>query len=470
MRKKIIGLSGLFGLLLVILIVGFISISSFITPDFIVKQVESSLNVRADLKKVNINLFSLLSSIELENFSLHNRDSFADNANNLSERSPSENPIISVEKVDLKLNFLSLLKRKFELRNFILITPIVSVVIKENGNNLSHLFQKPKIVEGKPNLALDETENEKVNTDNSDKPFTVKSLTISANVGKIGIESGQIDIFIQKTLQKVSLKNVSLLLRDIDINPENLEKHNSILLTANANFSIFNSGGQETALLKINSNGVIVPFVPSSGLINPSINYHLKIIEGSYFEGLLIMDALSGNLPILANAGIKLEGLSKKAELMKNVELSVNYNSSKITFLTPVTLPMANYDLMLEKQSWIQINSNDHIFTGGILTSKVESDKAISQIDLAIKEKLKIENPTETRNKILKNLIKEDRIYLPFISNGNIKSPFVKLNVELPSISELTKDLVGDKLKDELGKKIPAGVSDSINKGLKKLF
>ena len=77
---------------------------------------------------------------------------------------------------------------------------------------------------------------------------------------------------------------------------------------------------------------------------------------------------------------------------------------------------------------------------------------------------------TETRNKILKNLIKEDRIYLPFISNGNIKSPFVKLNVELPSISELTKDLVGDKLKDELGKKIPAGVSDSINKGLKKLF
>ena len=61
-------------------------------------------------------------------------------------------------------------------------------------------------------------------------------------------------------------------------------------------------------------------------------------------------------------------------------------------------------------------------------------------------------------------------MYLPFTSSGNIKSPNVQLQIELPSILDLAKGAVGDKLKDELNKKIPGGAGDAINKGLKKLF
>ena len=461
MKKILIGISIFFGLLIAVLIIGLLSISSIVTPDFIVKQVESSLNVRADLKKVNINLFSVLSSVELEDLSLHNRDSFADNAKLLVERSASVSPIISVKKVDLKLNFLAILRRSFELKNFTLIEPTVTVILKDNGNNLSHLFRKPKIVEGKPNPSLEEKE-EPLPAETSDKPFSIKTLPISTNIGKVGIENGTIDVFVQKTLQKISLRNVKLLLTDIDINPEDLEKHNSIRLTANVNLSVLNSGGQETALFKILSNGLIVPFVSATGLVNPSVNYHLTLQQGSYVDGLSIFDALSGNLPALANAGIKLEGLSKKADLTKNVELDINYSSGKVSFLNPVVFPTPNHDLT--------IKTNEHGFTGGIFASKAESDKAISKIDAAIKEKLKLENPTETRNQILGKLVKDDRMYLPFTSSGNIKSPNVQLQIELPSILDLAKGAVGDKLKDELNKKIPGGAGDAINKGLKKLF
>lgn len=469
MKKILIGISFILGLLLAVLITGLLSISSIVTPDFIVKQVESSLNVRADLKKVNINLFSVFSSVELEGLSLHNRDSFADNAVLLAERTGSTSPTLSVKKVDLKLNFLAILRRNFELKNFTLVEPAVTVILKDNGNNLSHLFRKPKLVEGKPNPSLEEKEEPQAE-ETSDKPFSIKTLPISTNIGKVGIENGTIDIFVQKTLQKVSLKNVKLLLTDIDINPEDLEKHNSIRLTANVNLSVLNSGGQETALFKIISNGLIVPFVPATGLVNPSVNYHLTLQKGSYLDGLSILDALSGNLPALANAGIKLEGLSKKADLMKDVELDINYMSGKVTFLSPVAFPTPNFDLTLEKGSWIHINTNEHSFTGGILASKIESEKAISKIDIAIKEKLKLENPTEARNKILGKLVKEDRMYLPFTSSGNIKSPSVQLQIELPSILDLAKNAIGDKIQDELNKKIPGGAGDAINKGLKKLF
>ena len=89
MKKILISISIFLGLILTVLIAGLLSISSIVTPDFIVSQIESSLNTRADLKKVNISLFSAMSSIELEGLSLHERDQFADNANLLAERTAS---------------------------------------------------------------------------------------------------------------------------------------------------------------------------------------------------------------------------------------------------------------------------------------------------------------------------------------------------------------------------------------------
>ncbi len=469
MKKILIGISVFFGLILAVLVVGLLSISSIVTPDFIVGQIESSLNARADLKKVNISIFSALSSVELEDLSLHERDHFADNASLLKERTPSVNPILSVKKVDLKLNFLALLKRNFQLKSFLLISPSVSIVLKENGNSLTHLFHKPKLVFGKPNPAL-EIKEETISVDKDNKPFTVKSLPISASIGKIGMENGEIELFIQRTLQKISLKNVNVLLTDIDIDPENLEKHNSIYLIANLNLSVFNSGGQETGLFKIQSNGSIAPFAVKTGLVNPSVNYHLTLKTGSYINGLSIMDALSGKLPVLSNAGIKLDGFSKKADLTRDVNLEINYFSNKITLLNQVIFPTPNYDLTLEKNSWIHLENNEHSFTGGVLASKAESDKAISGVDSAIKAQMKKDNPVEIRNKILGNLIKNDRVNLPFTSSGNIKSPNVQLNANLPSILDLAKGVIGDKLKDEIKKKLPAGVEDAINQGLKKLF
>ncbi len=469
MKKILIGISIFFGLLLAVLVVGLLSISSIVTPDFIVSQIESSLNTRADLKKVNINLFSALSSIELEGLSLHERDHFADNANLLAERTTPGNLILSVRKVDLKLNFVALLRRSFQLKSFLLIEPFVSITLKENGNSLTHLFKKPKLVSGKPNPAL-EAKEEVSPANNLDKPFTVKSLPISANIARVGMENGKIDIFIQKTLQKLSVKDVSLLLTDIDIDPENLEKHNSIHLLANLNLSVLNSGGQETALFKILSSGSIAPFVVKTGLINPSVNYQLSLKKGSYINGLSIMDALSGNLPVLSNAGIKLDGFSKKADLTSDVNIAINYFSSKITLLNQIIFPTPNYDLTLEKDNWIHLETNEHHFKGGVLASKAESDKAVSGVDSAIKAQMKQDNPVEIRNKILGNLIKNDRVNLPFTSSGNIKSPNVQLAITLPSILDLAKGVIGDKLKDEIKKKLPAGVDDVINKGLKKLF
>ena len=42
--------------------------------------------------------------------------------------------------------------------------------------------------------------------------------------------------------------------------------------------------------------------------------------------------------------------------------------------------------------------------------------------------------------------------------------------IELPSLLEFGKGILIDKAKEEIKKKLPAGVNDAINQGLKKLF
>ncbi|HMV45134.1 MAG TPA: hypothetical protein PK079_23290 [Leptospiraceae bacterium] len=468
MKKLSIGIGIFFFLLVAIIVTVILSIRSIVTREFIVNQLESSFNVRADLRQININLFSGLSSVELEGLDIYTRDNFADNAVELEKRTPVTGSILSIQKIDLKLNFLALLRRSFQVKNFVFIGPFVSIVLSENGNNLSYLFQKPKIVEGKPNPNLSEKTEESKET--KEEPFTIHSIPLAAQVGKIGIENGKLEIFIQKTQQKISLEKLNLLLTDIDIDPANLEKHNSIHLKLNTNISVFNSEGRESALFKILSNGTIVPFVPKTGYINPSIDYYLTMQQGSYIDGLSILDALSGKLPILADAGIKMDSLSKKAEILRDVEIALNYSNQRITFLKEILFPTANYDLTLESKSWLHIGNNEHNFKGAVLASKQESEQAIGGVDAAIKSKLKKGDPVEIRNKLLGNIVKADRMNLPFTSSGNIKSPNVQLDVSLPSILELTKGIIGDVIKDELKKKLPPGATEVINNGLKKLF
>src|SRR5690242_19120945 len=77
-------------------------LSRVLNENFLVQQIESSLNVRADVKKLNVSLFSIMSSIELDGVSLAARDSFANAGAELSTRPPIANPVLSIGKVDLK--------------------------------------------------------------------------------------------------------------------------------------------------------------------------------------------------------------------------------------------------------------------------------------------------------------------------------------------------------------------------------
>ncbi|HMU85734.1 MAG TPA: AsmA domain protein, partial [Leptospiraceae bacterium] len=157
-----------------------------LNENFLVQQIESNLNVRAEVRKLNVSLFSAMSSVELEGVSLGARDSFANQGTPLSERPPMKGSVVTIGKIDLKFSLLPLLRRKFELNRFMLSSPVVSMTLFANGgNSLKPLFQKPLIVGRKPNPALAEKPAETAAKE-EEKPFSAKDLPISADLREIG--------------------------------------------------------------------------------------------------------------------------------------------------------------------------------------------------------------------------------------------------------------------------------------------
>jgi hypothetical protein len=467
MKKIIAGIGLAIVIPIFLLGIALASLNKIITEEFIVSQLEKSMNLRAEVKKINISIFSAISGITVEGLKLSKRDNNADNAIPLIERKPLESALISIDNFDFQLNFLAILKGEIQLKKLILKNPIINMVMYETGgNNLSSLFLPSKTVEGKPNDKV-ETKEEVVqqSSDEDNRPFSVKDLPLSANLKEIGILSGNINLEVQKTRQKLTIDSLNLVINSIDIVPEDLKNHNSIRADFNFVLKILSiESKDEKAKLIFKSNALVSPFIVETGFINPIINYKLSIIKDSYLEGMVIFESITNSIPLLKNAGIEPKGLTEKAVLQNNVESEVQYSNGKIKFLQDSLFITKNYDLELKKDSSVTISTNQHEFYSAIKLSKLESDKSLENL-----KKIKIDKPesAEIIDSILSKILKDERLYLPFKSSGNLDNPNIVMNLEIPSLLDSIKDAIlnkaGDELQKQLNKNLP-GAGDVIKK------
>ncbi|WP_411822609.1 AsmA domain protein [Leptospira sp. 'Mane'] len=478
MKKIIYAVGGLFGLLIVVLVLALVFAGSFLTNEFLVKQIESSISVRANIDKVNINLFSALSSIEVEGIQLTYRDDVANKGTPLSERKPIRSSVISIKKADIKLSLLGILQKKFELKKLVINEPKVSLIMFENGsNNLQPLFKAPAVIDGAPNPSLtpeaiaekkrEEAEAKAEADKEPSKPFSAKDIPVAIQMGLVGVKNGDIQITMKKTAQVILLKSLDFELKNIDIDGSDLNEHNHIGVVFNTEAFIIGRSKKEAAKFILETEGDVAPFIVKTGLVNPLVNYGVTMESGSFISGFAAFDAISGNLPILSQAGLKLDKLTEKAELKKDVSFKVSYSNGKVTFLDEPTFPTKNYDLQINKGSYLVITNNTHEMKMGVLYDEEESKKSIAGVDEKIASATKGQgNPKELRNKLLGNLIKDDRINIPFKTYGDIRNPNVQLGVEVGSLASLlggaVKDLIKGKAGDAL-KSVP-GAGEALKK------
>lgn len=470
-RKLILGIAIPLGVLLILGITLRIVLGALVNEQLVVDQIESALNARADVKKLNVSLFSAVSGISLEGLALGVRDDAANKALPLSERKPMK-PLISLDKVELKLKFLPLLSKKLELVRFVIVSPKLTLVLSENGsNNLAPLFKTPAIVNGQPNPALtakpEEGEEESEPTDN--KPFSAKSLPISATLKEIGIDNGDVTIVMQKTAQTIRIEGLDVFINNIQIDPADLVNKNSANVEIDGVVRVISKKGGESAKILLYSNGVVVPFDKKTGEVNTMVEYQATLKQTSYVDGFAVFDQLAGSMPALNEVGLKWDKLKQKAELIRDVVVHVGYGRGRLTFLSDTKFPTKNYDLALTKGSYLITTNNQHVFNGMLLASKEESNNLLKGVDATIEKKAKGQDKAKIRSILLGDLLQGDQVALKFQSTGNISDPKVSLTSEVPGFGDIVGDLMKEGLKKGLKDKLklPGGKEGDI---LNKLF
>ncbi len=461
MKKIFIFLGLIFLVPILLLFLALSAVNKIVTDEFIVTQLERNMNLRAEIKKIDVSLFSAISSIHLEGLKLNHRDKYADDAIPLKDRPPLQTALISMENFEFELNFLAILKGEVQLKKLLLLDPDINLVLYEKGgNNLSSLFLPPKIVEGKPNDPEKEIAKESEDTVEEDPtPFSIKSIPVSANLKEIGIKSGNINILVKKTAQKLNIQSLNLLINSIDIVPDDLKNHNSVTVDFNFILKVISTEAKaERASLLFKSNAKVSPFVVETGFVNPAITYKMTFQKDSYLEGLAIFESITNSVPLLKNAGIEPKGLNGKSTLTKDTTAEILYSAGKVKFLQDVTFETKNYDLELLKGSDIIIPTSSHTFTANLKLSREESDKSLAGVT-----KIKSEKPEMAPlvDGILSKVTKENRLFIPFRSTGNLNNPEVTVDLELPSLLDSVKGMIIDKASEELQKqlkdKLPGG-------------
>lgn len=492
-KKLIIGIGAFLAFLFLILIGLTIAMNTVLSPGFIVGQIESSLNVRAEVQEIHTGIFSPVSSFQIKGVKLAPRDSFANDGVSLDQRPPLKGSTISAESIDLHVNFLSLLNKNLEVSRFTMDRANLNLVLYPDGsNNLTSLFRAPKIVHGKKNPALEQpktpdeqTESSSEKAGNEEKEFHIQDLPISANLKRIGFENSSVRIDHKKNRQIYEIAPLNLVIQSIDLDPKDLKNHNSAHAYLDGKLGVFTSAKQEIASFGIHSNGKIEPlFDPESGKFNQIYNLDIQLKDGSFLSNFAALEILGGQLPILKQAGLQLNALKEeKAILLKDVMAHMAISSSQVKFLKTLNFPTKNYALALDPGTVLQYSNNTHVMEGAVIASEEESKRAIAKVDAYIKKQMKGDiqkldiKPEDIRNKLLSSIIKEDRIHLNFLSTGNLSDPVVRLKTEIPSLVQIMKEMLGDqfhrvvsselkKMESQFDQKVDQAISDQLPGGV----
>lgn len=448
------------------------NLSGIITPNFITSKIESSMNVRAEISSVEINLLSLLSSFEVKGIKLAPRDKFADDAVELSKRPPLKTASISAEGAKLSFSPLALLKAKLTVTEIILKSADIGIIIFNNGsNNLKTLFQSPLTVDGKPNpdLSIEAVEERKKEEAlKKDKPFTAKELPVSAGIGKIALENSKIRVHLQKTAQDILLTINRFTLSDIKINPKDLAHENSVNFSSSLSLSASGVSGQKGLMLISELNGNIVPFDQNTGYVNPAVSLDAALKKNSYISGFAVFDSFASGLPMLDNIGLQMDKFREKAVLEKDAKVKIFFHDAVISFAEGAEFSTKYFQLNIDKGARIIPVLNEHKFSGSVMLSEPDSKEALAKFEKTVSEKAGKQDVSSIKNEILKAITKDGKIFIPFSSEGSISSPSVKILVPLPSLADLLKgaavDMLKNQLKDQLNKNPGA---DKIKEGLK---
>ncbi len=417
-----------------------IAVYIIVDKDFIESQLENVLHRQVRVASFDSSIFSAVSGIEVKDVKVSNFKT-EEQLKSLKGKPVAENDVFAaLGSFKFKLSIPPLLKKQFVLNEVMLYSAKINIVRYKNGMfNFSDLLVPEK--KDKPKKEISPAEKPK-----DSAPVKADDLPVAVNIGSVGLQDAQINIYDQTTGQSLVLYKVTAKVHDIVVDPKDLSNKDNAMFVISGGIKTVSrpkSGSVESFDVGFEVTGNAVPFDKSTRILNPEINLRAGSPYGT-ITGLQIFNEMI-NVEQLSKYSGKFDFLKKEIK-WKNGFVSAHYKNNVVSFRDG---KIANDDYTLLFNGNMNIATSVVDIDADLSIAKKHAETVKKRIEAlaskAIKGKAaKFVTPVKIAEIALKPLLNDKgEIFLKEKIKGNISKPNADLvTPKLSSIDDVVKEAV----------------------------
>lgn len=430
-RMKKIGLL-LFGAVIVLAIAALVAgkiAGGYLTPEFLVRQMESSLGCRAEIESVKVSFLGS-ANVKIKGLSLGQRDKYVEDGTALANRLPMEKKDILVKSASLSVSPIDLMKRRLYVKHLVLDGVDVRIAMRKDGTTtIDELFSEL----GKKDPAAGTGKGE------VDKASEEGSIPMAIKADRLEMTNSQFTVDIEASGSRVELQNAGFGFFEIDIDPEQLASHNQAQFQFTGDISI---GGKDDSAqrifeAKLSGEGELRPFDPVRSRWEPNWKSSITLAKGSKLDTVPLLGKMEKALSKVSQLGIDLSGLLINGELAQDATTEVSHKRGRYQFEQPLLLDFGDTTLNLHKGNWINAATNQHEIKSAVTASEQFTKEVQRKAEAYVSKQFGGQLSGDLVKTLFIPILKDGRINLELVSSGDLSNPRADIVTPIGTIGNI---------------------------------
>lgn len=423
MKKWIIALIAVVGLLW---IGAWVAAKKVLSEESLVRLIEKKITSRVQLDALDWGFRGLSVKVTAHGLVLAERDHFADESVPLAERPQLSSGEVEIERLSFDVSLPDLFSENIAAHALVVDRATVKIRLYENGeNSLEGLFGRPE-----------KKQKRRLNAhDHKDWVTAVKS---------VDFKNLKLIVMHEKSKLKLASDQLHLKLRDIRIDPNQLEQINTANITLMGSLVLSSQdGAKDYARIALDCQGRAKVFRAEDGDLDPDAELRLRMASGSYVSSKIpVVDKVFSKTEGLKKVGIRLPKLPEQWPLSSDEVLAARYYQHTVTVLKEATLGGDGSFIRLQKDSWFKLHDEQHE-----ATFLVHLDSKYAQ---ALTQKIS-KKKGGLLGAMSQRMFSGKGLSLRVRSRGTLSDPEVELLGDWSWVNGLNKDHLKKRLQKEAG-------------------
>ncbi|NNE90193.1 MAG: hypothetical protein HKN23_00955, partial [Verrucomicrobiales bacterium] len=407
-------------------------LTGYLTPEFLVEQIESRWNCRAKVDSVESEILGT-SVVKVSGLRLAPRN---------ATDAELENAPLFAETVELQVKTADLIARRLRVEHLEVSNVTANTLIDREGeSSLSKMFEPLEKEVRDPTATYKEDTEVKIdlsaslNLDGDEDDPAAKNLPLSLVADRFELKNGTVEAIIEASGARVQIENFDVAFTDIDVNPRHLNSHNRANFQFGGDLTVVSGDPKsgDLATAHVNGQGQMRPFNPTTGEVDPAYQIDLIISEGAQLNTFPILEKLQTMVKEMDTPGVSLDRLELRGELVSDAKTRIVQADGKYMVTEPLVLQLPDVGLAIKNESWIDTSTNQHDLKGSLILSETFSAEVETMVEAYLKanpQEIKIGGVKigevkldKMKDVILAPVKKNNRIVLDVVSLGDMSDP-----------------------------------------------